>query len=275
MLPATIWVNPPTAISHVIRVMTWNCAPSAPGISQTMAAIRNPAAIARNTISHQLKASRSRLISEHSVVDVARQNGRERAEQCREQSAGKIGREHDRPKPRHAQDIAQRHVGGDGQNRGDRAFGEQLLAREHRHDKSDAVAEADHERLPGCLRQVCGQDRLRQQRETDREPGRDARPPQRSSGALHFFFAKSAHHLVDHRRARSRQLLDVLDLFRGDAAPAAAFRRLGRVIWLAGCARAHDGQQRRFHTQVPPMEPELNALCAGGIERRDILAAKA
>src|SRR6187401_2990392 len=63
MLPAMIWVNPPTKIRHVISVMTWNRAPSAPGISQNRAGNRNVAWFAPRTAAHLQKPIRLQLIS--------------------------------------------------------------------------------------------------------------------------------------------------------------------------------------------------------------------
>jgi hypothetical protein len=69
-----------------------------------------------------------------------------------EQRAGKVRREHDRPKSRHPSDVFPGELGRDRQNCGDRAFGEELLTRQHRHDEADAIPETRHERLPGRIR---------------------------------------------------------------------------------------------------------------------------
>jgi hypothetical protein len=67
-----------------------------------------------------------------------------------------------RPQPRHTTDIFPGEFGHDRQHGGDRALGEQLLARQHSHDEADTVTKAGQQRLPRCIRQMRSQNGLRQ-----------------------------------------------------------------------------------------------------------------
>src|SRR3981081_1111041 len=78
---------------------------------------------------------------------------------------------------------------------------------------------------------------FRKKREADRKAGGAPGPPHRKDRPVHLFIAEPAYHLVDHRRARARHLLDVIGLLFSDrsvsplgALLAALFGRLGAEV---------------------------------------------
>ena len=83
------------------------------------------------------------------------------------------------------------------ENNGDRRFGEQLLARQDHHKKSDGIAEARDQRRPRRLRQGAHERRLTQEGKADRKAAGKARPPERDGRPLHLLLALLPDDLVD------------------------------------------------------------------------------
>src|SRR5215813_13165159 len=202
---------------------TWNCAASAPGRSQTIAAMRNPAATPRNAISSQPWCVISALIA--SIM--SRSSGLSTGAKVQKIAANSVPAmlarnttPHMRPRLRRWAAVGSA-ITGDG----DGVLGEQLLARQHHHHEADRVAEAADQRTPRCVGQVHPQDGLCEQGEADRKAGRDAGPPQRGGGAPHFLLTQPTHDLINDRCARGRSLRDILNLAFGDpGSPVLPFR---------------------------------------------------
>ena len=125
---------------------------------------------------------------------------------------GQIRREHDRPQ---AQQTVQILPGGLGNHRQDRrysVFGEQLLARQHDQQETERIAEPGQQRTPCGVRQILVQDRFREYRKADRQPGGDTGPPQRDRRPRHLRLALVPHDLIDLRNPKPRVVGDLLDL---------------------------------------------------------------